>query len=104
MSAAAHGAGEARPSPTREHGIARLEAFLPRAGRRYAAVRNYDRGPGRRDNVSNLSPYIRRRLVSEAEVVAAVLTRHDRNAAEQFIQEVFWRTYCKGWLEMRPSV
>ena len=23
---------------------------------------------------------------------------------EKFVQEVFWRTYWKGWLEMRPQV
>ena len=23
---------------------------------------------------------------------------------EKFIQEVMWRTYWKGWLEMRPKV
>jgi deoxyribodipyrimidine photo-lyase len=25
-------------------------------------------------------------------------------AAEKFIQEIFWRTYFKGWLEQRPQV
>jgi predicted nucleic acid-binding protein len=81
-----------------------LEAFLPNTGRAYARDRNVDRGPGDRSNVSALSPWIRRRLITEEEVIAAVLRRHSISAAEKFIQEVFWRTYWKGWLEMRPGV
>ncbi len=90
--------------PTRAAGLARLEAFLPEAGKAYAARRNYDLGPGRHVHVSGLSPYLRRRLVAEEEVVRAVLRRHSASAAEKFVQEVFWRTYWKGWLERRPSV
>jgi deoxyribodipyrimidine photo-lyase len=37
-------------------------------------------------------------------VLKAVLGRHSPVAAEKFVQEVFWRTYWKGWLEMRPGV
>ncbi len=37
-------------------------------------------------------------------MLAAVLGRHSRVAAEKFVQEVYWRTYWKGWLERRPSV
>ncbi len=90
--------------PSRAEGLRRLEAFLPRAGRRYAETRNYDQGPEAHDNVSTLSPWIRHRLVTEAEVIRAVRTRHRFRAAEKFIQEVCWRTYWKGWLEMRPAV
>ncbi|MEM8785493.1 MAG: FAD-binding domain-containing protein, partial [Pseudomonadota bacterium] len=100
-------AGEPWPltaDPTRAAGLEQLEGFLPRAGRDYAATRNFDFGPDRRGNVSVLSPYTRHRLVTEEEIVARVLKRHSRSAAEKFIQEVFWRTYWKGWLEHRPSV
>jgi deoxyribodipyrimidine photo-lyase len=54
--------------------------------------------------VSHLSPYIRRRILTEEDVIRAILGRHSIQASEKFIQEVFWRTYWKGWLEMRPSV
>jgi hypothetical protein len=47
---------------------------------------------------------VRHRLVTESEVVEAVLQRHSLDAASKFVQEVFWRTYWKGWLELRPSV
>ena len=91
--------------PTRRtDGLERLQTFVPTAGRAYAAKRNTDPGPGLRDNVSMLSPYIRYRLIPEREVVAAVLEQHTPEQAEKFIQEVFWRTYWKGWLQMRPQV
>ncbi|WP_346346559.1 FAD-binding domain-containing protein [Thetidibacter halocola] len=93
-----------RFTPTRTAALERLSAFVPHAGKDYAALRNYDRGPGQHRDVSVLSPYIRHRALTEAEVLEAVLGRHSHSAAEKFIQEVCWRTYWKGWLEMRPSV
>jgi len=90
--------------PSRSAGLDRLDGFVERAGGRYAARRKFDLGPGRHDAVSGLSPYIRHRLITEEEVVRRVLERHTPEAAEKFIQEVFWRTYWKGWLELRPSV
>ena len=90
--------------PTREEALRRLAAFVPLAGRAYSAKRNFDFGPGHHTNVSVLSPYIRHRLITEAEVVAAVLGTHSATAAEKFVQEVCWRTYWKGWLEQRPQV
>ena len=90
--------------PTRAAALERLSAFLPKAGRAYAARRNYDLGAGHHAHVSMLSPYLRCRLLTEEEVLKAVALRHGQIAAEKFIQEVFWRTYWKGWLEHRPEV
>ncbi|MGD8480131.1 MAG: FAD-binding domain-containing protein [Methyloceanibacter sp.] len=90
--------------PERAHGLERLLAFAPKAGAEYAKLRNYDLGPGAHDHVSTLSPWIRHRLILEEEVVSAVLARHSFAAASKFIQEVFWRAYWKGWLELRPAV
>ena len=90
--------------PDRSVGLARLAAFLPRAGRAYAALRNHDRGPGVHEDVSCLSPYLRHRLITEEEVIRAVVDAHGALEAEKFIQEVFWRTYWKGWLERRPNI
>ncbi|MEL6408874.1 MAG: FAD-binding domain-containing protein [Pseudomonadota bacterium] len=89
---------------TRAEGLRLVEAFTPRMGKRYASGRNYDRGPGRHSNVSCLSPFIRRRLITEKEVTAAALADHGLEGAEKFIHEVFWRGYFKGWLERRPQV
>jgi deoxyribodipyrimidine photo-lyase len=88
---------------TREEGLARLDEFVAKAGR-YAAMRSYDGGAGNHAHVSRLSPYLRHRLIQEEEVVQAVLDRHAYGVVEKFLQEVAWRTYWKGWLEMRPLV
>ncbi|MBB4212201.1 deoxyribodipyrimidine photo-lyase [Rhodothalassium salexigens DSM 2132] len=102
--APAHADSPQTPAATRAAGLARLDAFAPRAGRIYAADRNTDYGPDADDSVSHLSPYLRHRLVLEPEAIAAALSRHSVNAAEKFVQEVVWRGYFKGWLEQRPSV
>jgi deoxyribodipyrimidine photo-lyase len=91
-------------TPTRTEALARLQRFIPRAGAEYARMRNHDLGPGQHSHVSTLSPWIRHRILTEAEVLEAVMARHSLNAAEKFVQEVYWRTYWKGWLEQRPAV
>ena len=86
--------------PTRTAAQARLAEFLPAAGR-YAAERNFVR-PGN-DHVARLSPWLQKRLLLESEVVAAVRASWTFPAVEKFVQEVYWRTYWKGWLEQRPA-
>ena len=86
--------------PTRAAALARLEEFLPDAGR-YAADRNFVR-PGH-PNISRLSPWVQKRLLLEEEVVATACERWSFEAVEKFVQEVYWRTYWKGWLEQRPE-
>lgn len=90
--------------PTRTEALERLRRFVPFAARDYAARRNLDLPDQGHPHVSRLSPYIRHRLITETEVLSAVLGRHSLQAAEKFVQEVVWRTYWKGWLEMRPQV
>ncbi len=77
---------------TRDAGLAALGRFLPNAGRQYARSRNFDYGPERRDNVSVLSPYVRHRLVLEEELLSAVIEMHGFSDAQNFIEEVYWRT------------
>lgn len=90
--------------PTLAAACARLQAFLPQSGKHYAAQRNFDFGPGKHHNVSGLSPWLRHRIITETEVLEAVLRVQSAESAEKFIQEVFWRGYFKGWLEHRPEV
>ena len=90
--------------PRPEAARARLQAFLPQSGKRYAAQRNFDFGPGKHQKVSALSPWLRHRIILETEVLEAVLGAQSAASAEKFIQEVFWRGYFKGWLEHRPEV
>jgi len=89
---------------TRGAGLERLAQFVPHAGETYAAGRNTDHGPDQPGAVSRLSSHVRYRLVTECEIFDHVLAGHSASSAHKFLQEVFWRTYWKGWLEMRPSV
>ena len=89
---------------TRNAALLRLTQFAPRAGNAYASGRNTDPGPDQSGAVSKLSPYLRYRMITEQEVVGATLGQHSLPTAEKYVQEVLWRTYWKGWLEMRPSV
>ena len=75
--------------------------FVLRMGERYAHGPNSDHGPGKHKAVSVLSPYIRRRLVLESDLVAAAINEHGAEAAGKLIREVVWRGYFKGWLERR---
>lgn len=90
--------------PTLEAAQSRMEDFLPGAGRLYASNRNIDTGPGNRENVSQLSPWVRVRLLPEWTVIEWVLKKHSPSVASKFIDEVCWRTYWKGWLQLRPAV
>ena len=90
--------------PSRALALEKLTDFIPKAGLTYRNKRNYDFGPSNHNYVSKLSPFIRRRILTEAEVLKAILNKYSLSSSEKFVQEVFWRTYWKGWLEMRPSV
>ncbi|MGC9451094.1 MAG: FAD-binding domain-containing protein [Oceanipulchritudo sp.] len=85
----------------REAGLQMLREFVPFA-LGYAESRNFDR-PGN-PGTSGLSPFIRTRLVREREAVEAVLRRYPYLDVSRFIEEICWRTYWKGFLEMRPSI
>lgn len=88
----------------RASALRRLASFAPRMGHDYAAGRNTDPGPGARHAVSRLSPALRYRLVTEAELVGTAIAAQGEGAARRFIEEVFWRSYWKGFLELRPAL
>lgn len=89
--------------PTRSAGLARLHDVAPRLGTSYARHRNTDRGPDHPPTTAMLSPWLRRRLLTEPEVIQSALAAHGP-AAEKFVQEVAWRSYFKGHLELRPHL
>lgn len=89
---------------TRSSALERLSEFAPHAGATYSSRRNQVDASGDHRWVSRLSAALRRRLVSEREIVEAVVAIHGYRACETFIAEVFWRTYWKGWLEHHPDV
>ena len=90
--------------PTREAGLARLRAFVPKAGRDYAERRGLDLGPEGHPHVSVLSPYLRHRMVTEEEALRAILAAHGAESAAKAVEEVLWRTYWKGVMELRPGL
>lgn len=87
---------------SRQAGLDRLAAFAPRAGATYARTRNHVLQG--HPNVSRLSPYIRYRLITEEEVLSHMMGTNPQGAAAKFADEVLWRSYWKGFLEMRPSL
>ncbi len=89
---------------TREEALQDLENYINKEIVNYSTQRNFDFGPSKRKNVSCLSPYISHRLITEYEVVKKVLSKFPYQKVEKYIQEIFWRVYWKGWLELRPQV
>ena len=88
----------------RAKAIEKLDRFVERNLSDYSKLRNFDFGPDKRSNVSCLSPYITHGVLNEVEIIKKSLAKYSFNKNEKFIQEVPWRTYWKGWLELRPSV
>ena len=89
---------------TREEALDAMERYIENNILDYTAKRNFDFGPQNRKNISCLSPYITHRLISEYEVAKKTLSKYPYQKVEKFIQEIFWRVYWKGWLELRPKV
>ena len=89
---------------SRKEALEVLENYVEKEITNYNSKRNFDFGPLNRENVSCLSPYITHRLITEYEVTKKVLSKHPHQKVEKYIQEIFWRVYWKGWLELRPKV
>jgi deoxyribodipyrimidine photo-lyase len=90
--------------PTRASALEKLDYFIENGLKEYSKARNFDYGPDKRDNTSCLSPYISHGAINEIEVIKKSLNKFSFSKNEKFIQEVLWRTYWKGWLELRPNV
>ena len=90
--------------PSRAYAIEQLDNFINNGLVDYSKARNFDFGPNNRSNISCLSPYIAHGVITELEVIKKSLNKFSFSKNEKFIQEVLWRTYWKGWLELRPSV
>ena len=89
---------------SRKGALKQLENFTNSQLKNYDFKRNFDLGPNDKSNVSCLSPYISHRLITEYEVAKIVLAKFPYQKVEKYIQEIFWRVYWKGWLELRPQV
>ena len=89
---------------SRDGALKKLDNFINAELPNYNFKRNFDLGPKDKSNVSCLSPYISHRLITEYEVAKIVLAKFPYQKVEKYIQEIFWRVYWKGWLELRPQV
>ena len=90
--------------PSRSAAINKLDQFIENNLSQYAKLRNFDYGSKKRDNISCLSPYIAHGVINEIEIINKSLKKFSFTKNEKFIQEVLWRVYWKGWLELRPTV
>jgi deoxyribodipyrimidine photo-lyase len=89
---------------SRAKAVDQLNNFIEQNLSDYSKLRNFDFGPDNRSNISCLSPYITHGIINELEVVDKSLKKFSFVKNEKFIQEVLWRVYWKGWLELRPNV
>ena len=89
---------------TRTDALKKLEYFIEKNLLEYTKLRNFDFGTQNRKNISCLSPYVTHGVINEKEIINKVLKKHLFGKSEKFIQEVLWRIYWKGWLELRPDV
>ena len=89
---------------SRAKAVDKLDSFIEQNLTDYSKLRNFDFGPDNRSNISCLSPYITHGIINELEVIDKSLKKFSFAKNEKFIQEVLWRVYWKGWLELRPNV
>ena len=89
---------------SRAKALNQLNNFVENNLGEYSKLRNFDFGTEKRSNISCLSPYITHGIINEKEVIKKALSKFSFSKNEKFIQEVLWRTYWKGWLELRPNV
>ena len=90
--------------PSRSAAIKQLDQFTEKNLDQYSKLRNFDYGSKKRNNISCLSPYITHGIINELEIINKSLKKFSFVKNEKFIQEVMWRIYWKGWLELRPKV
>ena len=89
---------------SRTEAVKELNQFIDNNLLEYSKLRNFDFGPQKRNNTSCLSPYVTHGLINEVEIINKSLNKFSFVKNEKFIQEVLWRVYWKGWLELRPNV
>ena len=90
--------------PSRTFAEELMNKFIENNLVNYSKLRNFDYGPDKRSNVSCLSPYVTHGVISEVELIKKSLNKYSFVKNEKFIQEIMWRTFWKGWMELRPDV
>ena len=80
-----------------------LNDFIDNKMHSYSRFRNYDLGIEKNSkNLSFISPYVSAGILKEKQIL---INLHKRsNVDEKFVQEIFWRTYWKGRLEITKKI
>ena len=64
---------------TRDSALNLLKKFINNGLSNYSSDRNYDYGTQNRTNTSNLSPFIKRRIIHETEVIKEYIDTNSTN-------------------------
>ena len=83
--------------------IKNLDFFCNNTIKDYSSKRNFVFGPPH-NNVSRLSPYICRRFITEEQILKKICNNKLDIKINEFVTQIFWRTYFRGWLETHPWV
>ena len=89
---------------SKKDSIKQIDNFILKNQLKYSYLRNFDFGLKDRSNTSCISPYISHGILTEVELLERSLKINPKEKIDKFIQEVLWRIYWKGWLELRPNV
>ena len=89
---------------TRDEAKRKLNHFIENKLISYSKLRNFNYDNQNQLTTSFLSPYISHGILNETEIVIESLKKHSFLKCQKFIDEIFWRIYWRGWLELRPKL
>ena len=89
---------------TRKEAKIKLNHFIENKLINYSKLRNFNYDNQNQLTTSFLSPYISHGILNETEIVIESLKKHSFLKCQKFIDEIFWRIYWRGWLELRPKL
>ena len=89
---------------TRNEAKKKLAYFIENKLVNYSKLRNFNFDNQNQLTTSFLSPYVSHGVLSEIEIINESLKKHSFLRCQKFIDEIFWRIYWRGWLELRPKL
>ncbi len=89
---------------TRSEAKKQLNYFIENKLASYSKLRNFVIDNKNKSTTSFLSPFITHGVLTESEIINESLKKLPFNKCEKFINEVLWRIYWRGWLELRPQL
>ncbi|MBQ1203923.1 MAG: DNA photolyase, partial [Loktanella sp.] len=58
---------------------------------------------GEADDLVPLAPYLRHRIVTEHDVLGAILAQRSARSAHTHLHSLFQRSHCRAWLARHPQ-